>query len=117
MRQGAHHPRGRLVADGNPVELADGLAGTVVVEADIRGPAGPVAASLARIPGVVNVSSSGTGDVRTYRIEAQPGSSVHESVAAVVVEAGWVLLRLQRAPMTLEDVFVQLTEEDPGVHA
>ena len=108
---------GRLVADGNPAELAESLAGAVVVEADIRGPAGPVTAALSSIPGVVSVSSSVSDSVGAYRIEAQPGSPVHESVAGVVVAAGWVLLRLQRAQMTLEDVFVQLTEEDPAAHA
>lgn len=108
---------GRLVADGDPDELAERLAGNVVVEADIRGPAGPVSAALSGIPGVASVSSDVRGEVGTYRVEVQTGSSVHESVAGVVVTAGWTLLRLQRAPITLEDVFVQLTEEDPVAHA
>ena len=108
---------GRLVADGNPSALADGLAGNVVVEVDVRGPTQSVSAALARIPGVVGVSNSGSDDSGTYRVEAQPGSSVHELAASVVVNSGWTLLRLQRAPMTLEDVFVQLTEEDPAAHA
>ena len=108
---------GRLVADGNPMELADRLAGVVVIEADIKGPPEPVAGALRRIPGVTSVSMDTAEDVGTYRIEAQPGSPVNESVAGVVVAAGWALLRLQRAPMTLEDVFVQLTEEDPAANA
>ena len=108
---------GRLIADGRPAELADSLAGGVVIESDIRGPAGPISAALARIPGVVSVSSDVDDDIGTYRVEAQPSSPVHESIAEVVVAAGWVLLRLQRVPMTLEDVFVQLTEEDSAAHA
>ena len=108
---------GRLVADGNPSALADGLAGNVVVEVDVRGPVQSVSAALARIPGVVGVSNSGSDDFGTYRVEARPGSSVHELAASVVVNSGWTLLRLQRAPMTLEDVFVQLTEEGPAPHA
>ena len=108
---------GRLVADGNPMELADRLAGVVVIEADIKGPPEPVTEALRRIPGVTSVLMDTAEDVGTYRIEAQPGSPVNESVAGVVVAAGWALLRLQRAPMTLEDVFVQLTEEDPAANA
>ena len=108
---------GRLVADGAPAELADRLAGAAVVEADVKGPPEPVAEALRRIPGVTSVSVDAAGDAGTYRIEAQPGSPVNESIAGVVVAAGWALLRLQRAPMTLEDVFVQLTEEDPAANA
>lgn len=108
---------GRLVADGNPGDLADRLAGAVVVEADVRGPEEQVSAALARLPGVANVSSNVSDGVGAYRVEAHPGSPIHESIATVVVAGGWTLLRLQRAPMTLEDVFMQLTEEDPAAHA
>ena len=45
-------------------------------------------------------------------VEAKRGTDVTAEIAKVIVGGGWALLRLQPASLTLEQVYIQLTEDD-----
>ena len=108
---------GRIVADGDPTNLAEQLAHSSTIEVEVRGPEAEVAAALGAIPGVLRVTSSAANGSGVYHVEAQQGTQVREQIANVIVGGGWTVLRLQPLSMTLEQIFMRLTEEEPVARA
>ena len=104
--------QGRIIADGNPDELAARLTGNVSVEVHVRGPQAQVAKALSGVAGVVAVTSGVENDASVYFVEANRGTDVVAEIARVIVESRWALLRLQPASLTLEQVYMQLTKDN-----
>jgi ABC-2 type transport system ATP-binding protein len=103
--------RGRIVAEGTPQELRRRLAGRPVVHAAFRG---DVAAreAVGALPGAVAVEQTpGDGETRV-RVECAEGADLSEEIFHIAVSRGWVLRELTREALSLEDVFVRLTQHD-----
>jgi hypothetical protein len=45
-------------------------------------------------------------------IDAKPDEGTVEDVARTIVDSGWGLVNLHPLPMTLEEIFLQLTTEE-----
>src|SRR5262245_16354072 len=104
--------RGRIVAEGTPSELRGRLAGTPVVRVVMRGAPAGVREILAALPGVAAVDvEEAPGETRA-RLTCSAESDPREDVFRIAVEKGWVLRELGREALTLEDVFVRLTQRD-----
>ena len=50
-------------------------------------------------------------------VESDPGADVREALASAVVGAGFGLMELRPAHLSLEDIFLQLTTSDTAVEA
>ena len=100
---------GQVVAIDKPDNLSERLRGTERIEADIRGPAAQVMTALRNVDGVREVRRTGEGDVSSYYIESNVGAIVGEEIAALVINQGWGLLKLQPIQMSLEEIFLRLT--------
>jgi ABC-2 type transport system ATP-binding protein len=64
---------------------------------------------------VTAVSASADGrraDVGVYSVAHEVGADVREEIAAAVVNAGYGLLELRQAGMSLEDIFLKLTTDE-----
>jgi ABC-2 type transport system ATP-binding protein len=106
--------RGRIVAEGTPADLRLRLAGTPIVHAAFKGSV-PARESLTGLPGIASVDAEeGVGETRV-RVTCLQGSDPREEVFRVAVEKGWVLRELTRETMSLEDIFVRLTQHDESV--
>jgi ABC-2 type transport system ATP-binding protein len=71
--------------------------------------------ALQAVPGVVGVELSGTQNGFTgLEVRTEPGRDLRREVAATVVTRGWGLLELRTVRMSLEDVFLHLTTEEPA---
>ena len=116
---------GRIVADDSPARLSDRLQHTERIELGVSGAEPREVINLLRdMTNVVDVRSDARADVqqRAERdgmaaviVDARPGSNAAQHVAASVVERGWGLRYLTPLPMTLEEIFLELTtEEDLG---
>ncbi len=104
--------RGRIVAEGTPSELRGKLAGTPVVRVAFRGAPSGAKEALAAVDGVAAVDvEEGPGETRA-RLTCAAESDPREDVYRLAVEKGWVLRELGREAMTLEDVFVRLTQRE-----
>jgi gliding motility-associated transport system ATP-binding protein len=104
--------RGHLVADGTPTELAGGLRqGVVEVELVVRGKPGAVRQRLEGVSGVGSVEVGELPGGETHAV-VSAGTDLREELARAVVELGLRELRSRSA--TLEDVFLQLTTEEPA---
>ena len=103
---------GQVVAIDTPENLSERLRGTERIELDIRGPVAQVMSTLRNVSGVREVTRTGEGDVASYYIESNTGAEVAEEIASLVIKQGWGLLRLQPIHMSLEEIFLRLTEPE-----
>lgn len=106
---------GRLVAEDTPSGLATRLQGHTRLRLEIRGPRGEVAGSLRAIHGVDEVSVE-EGDTLTtnYSLEVSPERDVREEIFLTMARQGYPILEMTTEGVSLEDVFLKLTTEDPA---
>ena len=104
---------GQVVAIDRPENLSERLRGTERLEVDIRGPSAQVMSALRNIPGVQDVARIDRDGVGIYNIETTSGADLREEISNLVLQQGWGLLRLQPIQMSLEEIFLRLTEADP----
>jgi len=108
--------QGRCVAEDTPAGLARRLEGLGRMEVRVDGPAHAVRATLAGLPGVVDVAAltpDGEPGV-AFAVLAPAIDPARRAVAGAVVGAGWTLLELRVTPPSLEDLFVRLVGTPPA---
>ena len=107
---------GILVAEDTPDNLAVRLRGTEQVQAEIRGPSADVIRELRALEGVTSARYIDTATGPRYTIESPSGNDLREKIAEMVVMHGWGLLQLSIVPMSLEEIFLELTtpEDEEG---
>ena len=103
---------GKLVADGSPAELAS-EGGVVKVVVALPADAAAVRAALAAVAGVteVVVDEQGEPGALTFVVR-HAGDDVRRAVFAAAVQAGLVLLGLERRQVSLEETFRRLTRQE-----
>ena len=110
--------RGKLVATDSVRNLQARARGAESVVMEVAGRNGSlevpsVQQKLEQVPGVSRVFCKEQIDSRAvFEVESQKGQFVRGDLARAVVESGWDLNELRPAAMSLEEVFLQLTEND-----
>jgi ABC-2 type transport system ATP-binding protein len=107
--------KGKVVAVDTPDNLTRRLRGaeTLYVQVDAGG--ADVTADLARVPGVTAVHAADRhGVVAGYEVESVRGEDIRRDLARAVVSGGWGLLELRPLRISLEEVFLQVTTEEPA---
>lgn len=102
--------RGRIVAADRPDRLAAALGGPKRYEMEVVGEEGLVLKVLQKIPEVVRVQKTGEGKGPRFLIEASSDRDLREDLSSAVTTAGFTLLGLTMKEMSLEDLFLRLTE-------
>lgn len=105
-----HH--GRIVAEDAPERLTARLQGAARLQVQVARPAPGILDALSALAGVELVEQLGEGK---YQVLATSEADVRAAVAEAVVRGGWGLQELTSAGMSLEEIFLQLTQEDPVV--
>ncbi|MCX7887263.1 MAG: ABC transporter ATP-binding protein [Verrucomicrobiae bacterium] len=105
--------RGKILASDTPENLRRTLRSGGAVQVELRAPLREAEAALSALPEVAAVSleEAENGVVRgtvKARAEADPREAIYEAVVA----RGWKLRELTRAHTTLEEIFVQVTQEE-----
>ena len=103
---------GRLIADGNPEELSASLSDDHSLTVRVAGPRAEVLKLIDGIPTVKNVVckgmfESGSND---FDVEPREGSDVRREIVKRLAERGWSVLMLKSKEMSLEQIFLHLTE-------
>jgi len=104
-------------ASGVPVPAPEEVKRALAAEiSGLRGPAPTpedVQRALAALPGAMRVSvlasADGAGAIEA-RVESERGTDLRADAAALVVSRGWKLLGLAGESLSLEDVFLALTD-------
>jgi ABC-2 type transport system ATP-binding protein len=107
--------QGRVVAEDTPQNLTARLKGSEILVLTVEGPEEKARETASGLPGVVRVRTRSSADgAHTLEIEKTHGQDIRASLARRVVEAGLGLLELKQEGMSLEDIFLQLTTEEPA---
>ncbi len=107
---------GQIVADGAPDELGERARGGDRFFVTLRGPAEDISARLAEVPGVHALRAVGrpAGDRVRFEVKAAHEDDVAERIFQVAVDHRWPLSELAPEASSLEDVFIRLTQSEPG---
>lgn len=104
---------GRIVAEDTPEQLSARLRRSEKISLSVKAPSADWMARLQGLDGVLAVSATDAG--HTALVEAELGHDIRDDIARCVVGQGWGLLEMKTVTMTLEDVFLRLTQHEEGV--
>ncbi len=103
--------KGHIVTEDTPERLQSRLTGAQRVALQVGGDADGIEKLISSIPGVTKVTSRQDG---ALEFETVPGKDPRPAVARAVVGAKYDLLEMRPVGLSLEDVFLQLTREEPA---
>jgi ABC-2 type transport system ATP-binding protein len=103
--------KGHIVAEDTPERLQSRLTGAQRVIVQVGGDADGIENTIRQVPGVSKVSSKEEGRIE---FETIPGKDPRPEVSRAVVEAGFDLLEIHPVGLSLEDIFLQLTRDEPA---
>jgi ABC-2 type transport system ATP-binding protein len=104
---------GRIVAVDTPDRLSARLRQSEKVSVTVRIPPADATDRFRTLPGIVSVFES--SESGAFLLECELGRDVRDDIARFVVTQGWGLLELKTVSMTLEDVFLRLTQHEQGM--
>jgi ABC-2 type transport system ATP-binding protein len=107
---------GKIVAVDTPENLTLQLKGGERIRVEAQAPEQALRDTLQKIPGAqrVSVDSMGSAGRMIAIVEATQGQDLRSQIAARVVGQGWPLYELRGENLSLEEIFLQLTTEDPA---
>ncbi len=113
---------GRIVADDKPDDLSEKLQHAERIEVSVRGVESPAFIDAMRdISAVVDARSDQRASIvqkaerenfSQFIVDARPNVEAAEQIAKKIVDNGWGLSNLTPLPMTLEEIFLELTTEE-----
>ena len=104
---------GRIVAEDTPDRLSARLRRSEKISVTVKNPSPGLAEQFRALPGVAQVFEQ--PESGTFLLECELGQDLREDVARFVVNKGLGLLELKTISMTLEDVFLRLTQHEEGI--
>jgi ABC-2 type transport system ATP-binding protein len=102
--------KGKIVAEDTPERLQARLAGVQKVLVKVGGDSDGLEEVVRDVPGVVRISPSVDGGLE---LEMLPGQDIRPHLARAVITANFDLLELRQVSLSLEDIFIELTREEP----
>jgi gliding motility-associated transport system ATP-binding protein len=107
--------KGRVVAVDTPENLTARLQGAETLYVQVDAPGADVGGALTAVPGVTRVVPADTRpETAAFEVESERGRDIRRELARDIVTRGWGLLELRPMRMSLEDVFLQVTTEEPA---
>ena len=113
---------GRIVADDKPNNLSQRLSGTERIELGVSGSKSTdIISKIRTIDSVIDVRSDSRAEQIDQAnkenyipivVDAKTNENSSEKIAKIIVDSGWGLRNLTPLPMTLEEIFLQLTQEN-----
>lgn len=102
--------KGRIVAEDTPERLQSRLTGSQRVAVKVRGDSDGLDEIVGPLPGISRSSVKNEGELE---FETLPGQDPRPDVARALVNAGFDLLEMKPVGLSLEEIFLQLTRDEP----
>ena len=109
---------GSLVASGSPAELEKQVSKTMTIKISILGDEAAVRGAVAGINHVSKIATSGVKDSNggiAVTIETDSADDIRADIAKSLAVAGLPVLSMIQEEKSLEDVFLKVTTETPGM--
>ena len=106
--------KGKILAEDTPDNLSKKLENQSRFTARIEGERNAVESVLENIPGIVSYTYSGVNEENTadYIIEAASSTDIRKPLFKALAEKDMALLMLNPAELSLEDIFIELTDKN-----
>jgi ABC-2 type transport system ATP-binding protein len=102
--------KGKIVAEDTPERLQARIIGAQRVSLKVGGDDQGLESVIGKVPGILRVFTGETGSIE---FETVAGQDVRPEVARAVVTAGFGLLEMKPVGISLEDIFMELTRDQP----
>jgi len=105
---------GKIIADGKPQNLAASVINEQTLRIRVAGPVKAIKTVLGNIKGVQSVKALGETEPEShdFLIKNNPDADIRRPLFRALSEAGFPILMLYPQNVSLEDVFLKLTEEE-----
>lgn len=103
--------KGGIVAEDTPERLQSRLIGAQRIALRVGGDSDGLTNLLSQVKGVARVIANPDG---VFEFETNPGEETRPEVARALVNAGFDLLEMRPVGLSLEEIFLQLTHEEPA---
>jgi gliding motility-associated transport system ATP-binding protein len=101
--------KGSIVAEDTPENLQSRLVGSQRVVLRVRGDSDGLDAAIKKVKGTRGIEIK---DSETVEFEFSSGQDVRPQVAKAVIQAGYELIEMRPVGMSLEEIFLELTQEN-----
>ena len=101
--------KGSIVAEDTPENLQSRLVGSQRVVLRVRGDSDGLDATVKKVKGTRSIEVK---DAETVEFEFSSGQDVRPQVAKAVIQAGYELIEMRPVGMSLEEIFLELTQEN-----
>jgi len=101
--------KGQIVTEDTPENLQSNLMGTQRVVLRVRGDSDGIGTTIKKVKGTRNIEIK---DSQNVEFEISADQDVRPQVAKAVVQAGYELLEMRPVGMSLEEIFLELTQDD-----
>ena len=101
--------KGNIVAEDTPENLQSRLVGSQRVILKVRGDADGLDTTVKKVKGTRGIE---TKDAETVEFEFSSGQDVRPQVAKAVIQAGYELIEMRPVGMSLEEIFLELTQDN-----
>jgi ABC-2 type transport system ATP-binding protein len=107
--------KGKVVAMDTPEGLAAQMKGAERIALTVDGPLEAIREKIQAIDEVTSIytAEGGPDTPPSFTVECRLGTDLRPLLASTVVSQGWGLLELRGVSMSLEDVFINLTTQEP----
>jgi ABC-2 type transport system ATP-binding protein len=105
--------RGRIEASDTPANLTKLVRGGGSIVLEVKAPSADVVAKIKALTDIedVEIDASAESGWTHAKIFAKPGVDVRENIYGIVRQNNWPLRELSRVKATLEEAFVELTQD------
>jgi ABC-2 type transport system ATP-binding protein len=104
--------KGRIVVEDTPEQLQSRLAGAQRFKIQVKGDNDGLEALIRGMVGIISIKQQVDGGLE---IESIPGQDPRPEIARRIIGEGYDLLELRSIGLSLEDIFLELTREEPAV--
>lgn len=104
--------KGKIVVEDSPENLQARISGSQRIKLKVLGDTEGLEKIIGQTPGVQSVVANKQGG---FEFETSPGQDARPEVARAVVTAGYDLVELHPVGLSLEEIFLQLTRDEPIV--
>ena len=105
---------GKVAAQGTPEELAAQLAARGMIAATALGTKEQILAAAAKVEGLTDLRvTAEKGDEVSFTATSTAGADLRAPLSKALAEAGCPVVSLTSDTMSLEDIFLQITETAP----